>query len=628
MVDRAVSLEELNEFQPAEQVVPEDRVVSAEELDTFQVPSAPEETDFADDILRQVGLTGRAVAEGGAGLVGIVADPIAVPVRSLINLFREDKLPLESFQTVVGDLLTQAGVPEPENKTEEIVQVVSQALVGGGGVPAIARGVAQRAAAPVTRAVSGVLAAQPGAQIVGAGTGQLAAEVAEEAGAGPVGQIAASLVGGVAGAGGVTRLAGARATPAIAGDVAAAEERGIRVLTSDVKAPDTFAAKWLQSSGEKIPVAGTGPVRVAQQEERVQAIKDTLREFGAEDTAALTDDVMRDLLKTRRKEITKHTQAKKEVFAEVKDAGIVPVQRTIDTIDAEIGKLTRLGTDELKPAIEKLTDWRNAIQGQGIDNIETLRKQLGASFSASDLTTIKNTSKESLSNIYGAIRDDIGDFIIQNGTPADHKKWLNANNKLSGLIGELDASALKSALNKGDVTPEVVRSLLFSRKPSDVRTLFKNLSPKGKSHARAAILSEAAEKSITGDKVSPQKFVTQINKLQNQFGVFFKGDDLKSIKGLERALRLTERAGVAGISPPTGQQLAIPVGAAILTDLLGGAGAALAAGGTLGGLARIYESKPVRNALIALSGTKSGGKEEAAIFKRLIAAGLTQQRNE
>lgn len=573
---------------------------------------------FGDQILRGLGLTARAGAEGAAGLIGLAYDPIA----SLLNLGLSDESQIPPLRQNINQRLTEAGVPNPEGVTERIIQEASQALVGGGGTVAAARGVAARAAGPVSRAVGGVLAQAPGAQLGGAAGSGAAAQLAEEAGAGPVGQTLAGLAGGVAGAGAVT-AAGVRRGPA---DTAArqavteAEAAGITPLTSDVFTPETFAAKWLQRVGEAIPLAGTGPVRRGQQQARVAGIRNILRDFGADDAAGASDDVMADLLSTRRADITKYNTMKNEVFANVSNAGPVPVTNTLKAIDDEIANLTSLNSAELAPVIARLRDWRSAVQDQGIDNVETLRRQLGEAFSAPELAGVRSTGEKSLSSIYPAIRQDIGDFIQANGGRRDYTRWRVANARLSDSMGQLRNTALKSALKKGEDTPEVIASMLFSQKPSDAKRLFRNLSPQGRGRARAAILNRALVKATTGEDISPAKFASELTRLGAPVGVFFGGGELAQVKGLVRALNLTRRASDAAVSPATGVQALPAVGAAALTDILGGFGAGLTAAGGIGGAARVYESKPMRDALIALSRVKSGSPEEARILKRVIAS--------
>jgi hypothetical protein len=118
-----------------------------------------------------------------------------------------------------------------------------------------------------------------------------------------------------------------------------------------------------------------------------------------------------------------------------------------------------------------------------------------------------------------------------------------------------------------------------------------------------------------------------VKRLGSQIGVFFEGQDLQRVKGLSRVLELTKRASEAAAHPTTGAQLALPVGAAVLTDVLGGAGAATVGGAAIGGLARLLESAPVRNLLLKIPRTQKGSAEEAALVKRFLSLEQLQSDN-
>ena len=167
---------------------------------------------FGDGLLRQLGLTGRAGAEGIAGLIGIAYDPIA----ALLNVGLSDESQIPPLRQNINQRLTEAGVPNPETVTERIVQEASQALVGAGGTVAVARGAGKLLAGQVGQRVAGAVAQAPGAQIVGGATSGGAAQTAAEAGAGAAGQFAASLIGGGLATGGTTRAGGRGATTAAA----------------------------------------------------------------------------------------------------------------------------------------------------------------------------------------------------------------------------------------------------------------------------------------------------------------------------------------------------------------------------------------------------------------------------
>ena len=418
--------------------------------------------------------------------------------------------------------------------------------------------------------------------------------------------------------------AGARQLPS---DIEAARQAGITLMTSDVVPPRTFASKWLQTIGERIPGAGTGGVRQAQQTERIEAVRNVLREFGADDAARAADDVMKDLATKRGADLAKYTGLKTEVIERLGETGIVPMTKTVQAIDEQIAKLQGLKTQEVAPIIERLTDWKAALQGQNLINVETLRKQIGESFKAPELASVRGIGEKSLSSIYKPLKQDMEAFITQVGERRDVTKYKVANKRLADLAGELDMSTLKSVLRRGDETPEVIANMLFSKKPSEVRQLYASLTPTGRASARAAILSRAAEKATVdvaeGTVVSPDKFANEVKRLGTSVGVFFNGDDLKQVEGLIRVLNITKRASEAAAAPPTGVQAAIPVSAAALSSFFGGGLlgfiATLGGAGSVGVAARIYESAPIRNLLIKIPQTTAGSKEEAALLKSLTS---------
>jgi hypothetical protein len=527
----------------------------------------------------------------------------------------------EPFVAKLNELMTRAGVAEPSTAIERLFQSAA------GSAADVATGVAggqalQGVAAPLAKAAGGILAEQPAAQLAsGVGSG-LAAQAAQELGADPATQAAAALIGGMAG----SRVArtqvvpAAKATAAERAIVAEGEKIGVPVLTSDVAPPRTFMGKAAQAAGERVPFVGTGPVREAQQTARVQAVRDVLAEYGATQAAQASDAVMADLVSARGAELGKYNGLKNDVITRLSQAGDVPVPGATAAIDQQIAKLRGLKTKELEPVIARLEDWKQSIQGQNLTNIEELRKQIGESFKAPELASVRSIGKKALSSIYGALNQDFGNFVRDKGQPQDIAKWQDANKKLASMSRELKVSALETALNKGTDSPEAIRGLLFSSKPSEVRLLYRNLNDAGRANAQTALLAEAAEKATTNGVLSTERFISQVDKLGPQFGVFFKGDDKRRVDGVVRVLNATRRAAEAGVMTNSGQQ-----GVASLTALGAGqlTGSALAGAGALGAAgvaARIYESPMVRNLLLRLPSTKVGSPEEAAILKRVAGA--------
>ena len=578
-----------------------------------------------EQLVRQVGLTARAGLQGVGSLAGIVTDPIA----SLLNTATGGDGPKAMrARDLAAQLADTLGLPSPETVLERIVGQGAEAMAGAGGTAAAARGVAGATQGGAQQTAQ-FMAAQPAAQIAGGAGAGVAGQAAQEAGATPVGQIGASFAGGVLGAR-IPQIGQRVPAPGLQATTQQAEQRGIPVLTSDVAPPQTFMGNVAQRTGERIPIAGTGPVRAAQQQARIDAVKTTLRDFGADDAANISDDIMADLARTRGAAVQKYNNAKTEVIDRLGGAGTVPVDNAVRAIDAQIAQLQSLRSKELEPVIAVLDDWKNSIQGQSLPNVEKLRKQVANAFTSPNLASVRDSGEKALSAIYDPLRRDMEAFIKAAGERRDVTKWQVANKRLSQMMGELEKSTLKSVLLSGKATPEDVNKLLFSQKPSDIRALYSNLSPSGRANARTSILARAANDAMyqaeDGTRLfSPEKFNASIRRLQPQVGIFFKDRDLEQVEGLSRALTLTRRASQSGVTPSTGQEVAPIAGFGVLQAAIGDLGLTVGAVASLGGLARVYESAPVRNLMLKLGKTAPGSVEEQQIAKRLFATFQAEQ---
>lgn len=406
--------------------------------------------------------------------------------------------------------------------------------------------------------------------------------------------------------------------------LAAADRIGIPVMRTDIKPPQSFIGKVAQKTGESIPLAGTGGLRVKQNTARIQAAQNFAREYGADGLAPAIDDVAAGLLEKRAAELGKYTKQKREVIDELSDKGSVPVPKAIAAIDAQIEKLRKQKMSGLDPVIAKLEEFKTAIKDQKMTEIEANRAVIGEAFSGLDMGAIRGVGEKALSAVYGPLREDMATFIKAVGGTSALNKWGSANAKLSEMAGELGNTALKRALSKGEATPETVRTLLFSNKPSDVRLLYQNLNDTGRASARTAVVQEALAKAGGIENLSPDKFKAALAKLGSQIGVFFRGDDLEAATGLVQALKLTERGAVAGVTPPTGIQALPAIMGLGLGGTLGLAPAVLTGGG-IGMVARIYERAGVKSALRGLSQAKTPKAQGSALQtlnKALLDAGI------
>lgn len=163
---------------------------------------------------------------------------------------------------------------------------------------------------------------------------------------------------------------------------------------------------------------------------------------------------------------------------------------------------------------------------------------------------------------------------------------------------KLKNTRLKNVLMKGDLTPEVVNNMLFSKNKSEIKTLYNSVGRVGRAQMRNGIIGKAMEKSGG----SPDQFLRQLNILQNQTGITFKGQEAAYLKGLKNYLQSTQQAAKAAVTTPTGQQtipFIIGYGTAMNPATTGAAV-------SYGLLTRAYESEPFRNAMLRMANTPRG----------------------
>jgi hypothetical protein len=420
-----------------------------------------------------------------------------------------------------------------------------------------------------------------------------------------------------------------------------AADVNIPLLTSDVRPPRTVAARTAQVIGERIPGLGTGPVRNAQQQARVDAVRDIVNDYGGADANALPDLIVADLAQRRSADIQRYTGSKNEVINRLASAGTVPLQATMQRIGSQIADLRSRRTAVANEAADELERIMNDLQGRNLFELEAYRKDvLGNVFRNDPANQIspgaRDIGAKALRAIYDPVRQDMGDFIRQNGQRRDYQRWSVANARLSEEAGELQKQALARVLKTGGATPEAVNNLLFSSNPSDVAALYRNLSPQGRATARQAIIARAAARATgAGEEiVSPTRFANEVQKLSRSVGVFFTGDELARVQGLTRVLNATRRAAEAAALPPTGVQAFLPTAAISGIGALGGGvmgfAKGLAVAGGIGAAARVYESPAVRNLLLQASRTEDPQRlrEIAKRIAAIEAAGVEEPRDE
>jgi hypothetical protein len=255
-----------------------------------------------------------------------------------------------------------------------------------------------------------------------------------------------------------------------------------------------------------------------------------------------------------------------------------------------------------------------ASNNKGLNNLEKLREIFSKNF-AKDPTAFDFENK-----LYPYLREDMGNFL-KSRSPADYKRWQIGNQELQTLGKEVKKTSLSSIMNKGDIVPESAKNILLSKNASEVEILAKYLNNKGKQSAKSVIVEDMMARSkLKGeDSIDPDKFLESLSQRQNQIKTFFSKQEQDAIEGLKRALQATKRSGKYAKSTPLqmgiGTLGAAGFGSLLpgLTQSLMGVAGAVAVGG------RIYQSKAMRDTLVALGRVKQNSTAEQRLIDKLIS---------
>lgn len=384
----------------------------------------------------------------------------------------------------------------------------------------------------------------------------------------------------------------------------------VPLRTTDILQPNSRVGRMAQTTAENIPFAGTSTMRASQQEARSQLVDEFASRFGEYDPSIVVGS-----LKAKSSGIRRAAGNRLEQVQNAMAGVNIQPSRAIQQIDNEIADLQKLGGAADNETISKLKVYRdelsrnagaNGPMAMDLQQLSALRSQFRQDVKGERQALI-NRSEAAVNRVYNAMTGDIDSAIGQNLGNDTLRRYKQANAIYADEANKLQNTRLKNVIMKGDLTPEVVNNMLFSKNKSEVQNLYRSVGQVGRAQMRNGIIGKAMEKSGG----SPDQFLRQVNLMSNQTGIAFKGRDAAYLKGLKNYLESTKRAGQAGVTTPTGQQtipFILGIGSATNPALVG-------AGGGYGLLARLYESEPARNAMLRLANTPRG----STAFEKALA---------
>lgn len=569
-----------------------------EQRSTPQQDTAQQQGGFLSDIGNAAAETGRGLLQAGVNLANIPASMADAVVSA--GAWAGNKLglgdgtyqpaPRVTTEGLAQEMGLQQGAITPQTTEGKIFAEALPYLTPVGAeriathAPTIAGRVAQEASRLLAENAVGSMAANseqndPSALAKDLGTGVVLGGAINQ-----LGRVAGAAYRGVKGA----------ISPEAQQAIRFANSADVPLHTTDVLQPNSRVGRMAQTTAENIPFVGTSSMRAGQQEARSQLVDEFASRFGEYDPSIVIGS-----LKAKTSGIRKAAGNRLEQVQNAMTGVNIQPTRAIQQIDDEIGKLQKLGEVADTDTISKLQSYRNELAKGSVDleQLSRLRTQFRMDVRG-ERTQMPPPAEAAVQRVYKAMTGDIDNSIGQNLGNDTLRRYKQANAVYADEASKLQNTRLKNVLMKGDLTPEVVNNMLFSKNKSEVQNLYNSVGQIGRAQMRNGIIGKAMEKSGG----SPDQFLRQVNLMSNQTGIAFKGRDAAYLKGLKNYLESTKRAGQAGVTTPTGQQ-AIPfiMGIGTVTNP-----ALLGVGGGYGLLARMYESEPARNAMLRLSNTPRG----------------------
>jgi hypothetical protein len=368
-----------------------------------------------------------------------------------------------------------------------------------------------------------------------------------------------------------------------------AKQTGAPLMESDINPPKTFPGKAVRGVAEKVPLVGTAGQRAKQQEARQGAIKSFTESYDA-----VTDTDLYNSLVDSQSKVKKQMSKGYDQIGEQMQGEIIPKSNTLTAIDMEIERLNKPGSVKNPEMVAKLETLRDDLLSgdsdyQGMrDNRTLVRETLKSDDS-------RTTSDRVIDRVYSAMTKDIQDSVTAIAGEDAARKLKALDSQLAKQYKEARNTKLKNILNKGDVKPEEVKKMLLSTDKSEVGKLYSELDNTGRGKARGVLVSELGK--VFDENESPEKFLQRARKLENQFDVFFNGEQKDSYKNLISYLNQTRQASNAGVLNQNGQQLMTLITMAPVADIAGTGGVATATAITAGTLGKLMESRKVNSAL-------------------------------
>jgi hypothetical protein len=515
------------------------------------VAEPAEPRSFMGDIGHQLGLTARAAITGAAALPAMVSDAVTGPINAGLDAVAGEGngFRFQKAGTALNNVMDAAGVAQPENYTERVVQDIgsgmASAATGAGVANAVAKaaGPVSKAAGlitPPTSAVQGVaqqLGDSAGMQIASGATSGGAMGITREEGGGELAQGAAGLIGAAVPS--IVGVPAAMASRAILRGGASPDTMAANIQTfrdaagveptlgqatgsSTVQAAETGLSNVVGSSGIMVR---RGEQQAAAMAKSVQDLTDALapNASGVDAGEAITRGVgaFRDSVKTTQRRLYDTLD---QHLAPDTPIDVTATQQALSDLNADIPGAPNISEffknakiKGIDSALQADMDAAAAASADGqpgtmpYQAIKKLRTLVGNEIA--DNSLLSDVPRSKWTALYGALSDDLGVAAADAGPQAE-QAWSRANTYTSLSLQRLEQ--LATIVNR-DAPEKIFKAATtgMAEGGTTITRLMKSLPEDNRREVAAAVLQRMGRarpgvQNADGDAFSSETFLTNL----------------------------------------------------------------------------------------------------------------------
>ena len=307
---------------------------------------------------------------------------------------------------------------------------------------------------------------------------------------------------------------------------------------------------------ERMPLTGTGALRVAQREQRVEVLRHLADRYHLNPTTNYGATVIRELNKGAGEALTaaRETLKTSAEALQGQNVNIINFRKTMTSIvnDEKVyGELADTGVLDLLQRAQRAV-WQGGKKqdfGRGFgvidDWVQRLRMEAGKA---------PPRAGASLNQAADALEADLKRTAQESGGEAG-QRWLQAGVEEARLVAEASGKSIRALIAAGEIDQQVIRRVLKNGSAKEMKLMYDNMSTKGRNAAKQMILRNATK--VAGWRrgealeaaIDPDKMLRWLDSdaVSAQMHTFFPGKTAQAeLNGMREYLRTTVAAAQIG----------------------------------------------------------------------------------